>query len=173
MKTQNQTYSICGSSSGPHFPELSNIEKQLLNNFQHDFPGTSTPYASIAQELGVTEQDVLDVLQKLKKMGTVSRIGAVFEPQRIGTSTLATMAVPAAQLQEVAHLVSSYVSVNHNYERTHHYNLWFVVTAPDDEQLESVLRDIEQESGFPVLSLPMLESYHIDLGFELGLDQKK
>ncbi|MFV1997609.1 MAG: Lrp/AsnC family transcriptional regulator [Acidiferrobacterales bacterium] len=165
MKMQNQAHFVCGS------PELSDVDKQLLNNYQRDFPVTSTPYASLAQELGVSEREVITALQRLKRAGVVSRIGAVFQPKCIGTSTLAAMAVPAGQLQDIARLVSSYVSVNHNYERKHHYNLWFVITAPDNEQLENVLGDIEQKSGFPVLSLPMLEDYHIDLGFELQWGQ--
>ncbi len=172
MKTQDQPYLICGSPSGCPSSELSDLDKQLLNNYQHDFPGTSTPYADLAQELGISEQQVIEALQRLTETGAVSRIGAVFQPKRIGTSTLAAMAVPAGQLQDVARLVSGYISVNHNYERKHHYNLWFVVTAADNEQLESVLSDIQSKSGFPVLSLPMLESYHIDLGFELQWGQK-
>lgn len=172
MKTQEQPHLVSGLPSGCPSSDLSDLDKQLLNNFQHDFPVTSTPYANLAQELGISEQEVIKALQRLTRTGAVSRIGAVFQPQRIGASTLAAMAVPTGQLLEVARLVSSYVSVNHNYERKHHYNLWFVVTAADSEQLESVLRDIQSRSGFPVLSLPMMESYHIDLGFELQWGQK-
>ncbi len=152
---------------------LSKLDKKLLNNFQHDFPVSATPYASLAQKLGVSEQEVIEALRRLTEVGAVSRVGAVFRPKKIGTSTLAAMAVPEQQLEDVAHLVSSYVSVNHNYERKHYYNLWFVLTAPDDEQLEEVLNEIEKTSGIPVISLPMLKDYHIDLGFDLKWDEKK
>ena len=50
------------------------------------------------------------------------------------------MAVPADELDEVAELVSGYPEVNHNYEREHELNLWFVVTAPSRERVEVVLR---------------------------------
>jgi hypothetical protein len=77
------------------------------------------------------------------------------------------MTVPEAQLAAIASLVSSYAQVNHNYAREHDYNLWFVVTGKDDAEVTAVLRHIATRSGLPVLALPLLDEYHIDLGFEL------
>jgi DNA-binding Lrp family transcriptional regulator len=142
-------------------------DRRLLNEFQRNFPLIATPYADIARCLGITEQEVIARLQHLQSAGTVSRVGPVFRPNRIGASTLAAMAVPAAQLEQVAAVVSAYAAVNHNYEREHAYNLWFVATAADEAQLAAVLEDIAQRTGLKVMSLPMLEDYHIDLGFDL------
>ena len=149
---------------------LSELEKRLLNDFQREFPLSATPFADLAQQLGVSQQEVIDRLCSLTERGAVSRIGAVLQPKRLGASTLAAMAVPKSQLDKIAAMVSSYAQVNHNYEREHHYNLWFVVTAGDEGELQHTLTDIEQHSGIPVLSLPMLNDYHIDLGFELQWD---
>ncbi len=169
---RHHTYPGNGAPAVRSRHSLSELDKKLLNNFQHDFPLSSTPYANLAQELGVTEHEVIDALKRLTEIGVVSRIGAVFRPKKIGTSTLAAMAVPEKRLEEVARLVSSYVSVNHNYERKHHYNLWFVITAPDNEQLEEVLSEIKKITGIAVISLPMQTDYHIDLGFDLGFEQR-
>ena len=51
-------------------------------------------------------------------------------------------------------------------------NLWFVVTATTEEHLQAVLIVIEENTGIAVMSLPMLESYHIDLGFDLKLNNQ-
>jgi len=147
--------------------ELGSLERRLLNDFQHHLPLTPQPYAAIAAALGTTEEAVLAALHELQEAGAVSRVGAVFRTHRVGASTLAAMAVPPERLAEVAALVSSYDAVNHNYEREHRINLWFVVTAADELQLTQVLEDIEQRSGIAVMALPMLEDFHIDLGFEL------
>lgn len=147
--------------------ELGTLERRLLNDFQHHLPLSPTPYADIAAQLGTTEEAVLSALQELQGAGAVSRVGAVFRTHRVGASTLAAMAVPPERLEEVAALVSGYDAVNHNYEREHRINLWFVATAANDTQLMQVLRDIEQRSGIAVMALPMLEDFHIDLGFEL------
>ena len=146
---------------------LSTLDKQLLNNFQKEFPVTPAPYAEIAAQLGTDETTVLHRLEILRKKGYISRIGPVFKPNGIGISLLAALAVPADRLTAVADIISGYEEVNHNYEREHHYNLWFVLTAQNTDRLDSVISEIEQRTGLPVLQLPLLEDYHIDLGFEL------
>jgi len=147
--------------------QFSSLEQRLLNEFQHGMPLTPNPYADIARQLGVYETTVLETLQRLQTEGVVSRVGAVFRPNRVGASTLAAIAVPAAELEEVAAMVSEFTEVNHNYEREHRFNLWFVVVADDEDRLESVLAEIEARCGYPVLDLPLLNEYFIDLGFDL------
>ncbi len=147
--------------------QYSPLEQQLLNDFQRDLPLSATPYADIARRLDVSEEEVIDRLQSLQDRGVISRIGPVFRPNRIGVSTLAAMSVPEKDLECVARIISAFPEVNHNYEREHEYNLWFVVTASSEEHLEIVLHEIEMHAEYPLMSLPMLEDYFIDLGFSL------
>jgi len=146
---------------------FSALEKHVLNDFQHDLPLSATPFADMAQQLGVSEDEILSTVSKLQDDGVISRVGPVFTPNRIGVSTLAAMSIPEAELECVARIISAFPEVNHNYERDHAFNLWFVVTASSEEHLEIVLHEIEQHTEYPLLSLPMLEDYHIDLGFKL------
>ena len=143
------------------------FEKRLLDEFQRDLPLTPRPFAMIAERLGVDEQTVVDTLSRFHAEGLISRVGAVVPPNRIGASTLAAMAVLADRLQSVADLVSAYPEVNHNYEREHRLNLWFVVAAPDRDRIDTVLGEIKERTGLRVLDLPMIESFHLDLGFPL------
>ena len=147
--------------------ELNDTDRRILNEYQHRLPLEPRPFARIAEQIGVTEEAVLEGLQRMQQEGVVSRVGPVFQPNRIGASTLAAMAVPEDRLEEVAHLVSSYPEVNHNYEREHEFNLWFVATAADEYTLLGVLDEIEWRTGLKVLDLPMLDDYFIDLGFQL------
>ncbi len=146
---------------------MDTLERALLNDFQRDFPLTARPFAAIAERLGCAEHDVLEVYQRLQREGSVSRIGAVVRTGAVGASTLAAMAVPAERLAAIAELVGAYPEVNHNYEREHRLNLWFVVTAPNRDRVSQLLDEIESRSGLAVLDLPMLESYFLDLGFDL------
>lgn len=155
----------------PAIPQrhLSALEFRLLNDFQHGFPLVARPFAEVAQRLGVDENTVLNGLQTLLHTGLISRIGAVFRPNVVGVSALAALSVPAWRLNEVAALVSAQPEVNHNYEREHHFNLWFVVTAASAHHLSETLLKIETvcDCG-PALVLPLLEQFHIDLGFGLA-----
>ena len=148
-------------------PRLSELEKRLLDEYQKGLPLSPTPYRDIAGKLGTSEALVLKLLKRLHSSGIVSRVGPVFRPKRIGTSTLAAMAVPPAELDSTAVTISSYAEVNHNYEREDRYNLWFVVTAQNTEHLSTVLERMEQETGYPILNLPLVKQHHIDLGFPL------
>jgi len=145
----------------------SELERRLLDEFQHELPLATRPFAEMAQRLGVSEAEVIERLNALAECGAISRVGPVFRPKRLGASTLAAMAVPPEYLDEVADLVSALPEVNHNYEREHRFNLWFVITAEDAEHLEAVLDGIAEETGIPVMPLPMEEDFHIDLGFRL------
>ena len=146
---------------------LTPLEQCLLNEYQHGFPVCNEPFAAIAAHLGVTEAQIIATLNSLQQRGLVSRVGPVFAAQRAGASTLAALSVSQDRLQAVADLVSRYDEVNHNYEREHHYNLWFVVTAADAAGVQGVLEDIETRTGLAVLDLPLQHAFYIDLGFPL------
>ncbi len=148
---------------------LDELEFKLLNDFQRDFPLVARPFAELASRLGVDEAMVIEVLQSMRKRGLVSRIGAVFRPNVVGVSALAALAVPAERLEAVAAQVSAFAEINHNYEREHRFNLWFVATTSSAEYLHAIFRKIEITCGCgPVLVLPLLEQFHIDLGFGLA-----
>lgn len=143
------------------------LEFRLLNEFQRNFPLSRAPFAEVAERLGSDEGTVIDSLRRLQQEGAISRVGAVFAPRAVGASTLAALAVPRERLEEVAALVSACSGVNHNYEREHAYNLWFVATAADEDALAALLADIGQRTGLSPIALPLLEEFHIDLGFDL------
>ena len=143
------------------------LEHRLLNDFQRLFPLVPQPYAVLAEALGTDERAVIEAYARLRDAGALSRIGAVFRPGAIGASTLAAMAVPAARLEAVAAIVSAFRGVNHNYEREHRLNLWFVAAAASDAALDATLARIRKLTRIDVLKLPLVEEYHIDLGFPL------
>ncbi len=144
------------------------LDFRLLNEFQRDFPLVPAPYAELARRLEVDEVAVLVALRRLHDEGVVSRVGAVFSPRRIGASTLAALAAPPERLDAVADEVSACPEVNHNYERENAYNLWFVATAPNAAHLDRVMERIAAQTGCPLIRLPLLEEFHIDLGFDLN-----
>ncbi|MBM4181442.1 MAG: Lrp/AsnC family transcriptional regulator [Betaproteobacteria bacterium] len=148
--------------------DLHDCEFRLLNDWQRDFPLTSRPFARLGDALGLAEDEVIARLRDLAARGVVSRVGAVFRPHTLGWSTLAAVAVDEARVASVATAISAYPEVNHNYEREHRYNLWFVLAAPSRARVDAVLGEIGALAGCAALDLPMLEDFHIDLGFDLA-----
>jgi DNA-binding Lrp family transcriptional regulator len=142
-------------------------EARLLDEFQRDFPLVPRPFAVLAERLGVDEAAVLELLRGLMARGAISRVGAVVTPHTAGYSTLAAMTVPDDMLEAVAEFVSSFPEVNHNYEREHRLNLWFVVASASRERVRQVLDVIEYRTSLAVIDLPLVEAYRLDLGFPL------
>lgn len=148
-------------------PDLTPFEQHLLNDYQRDFPLTSQPYEEIAQQQSVSESEVMETFSELDRQGMIGRIGAVVRPHRAGWSTLAAMAVPEPRLDAVAALINGYPQVNHNYEREHRLNLWFVVTGESRDHVWVLLDEIRQRTGLEVLDLPLEEAFCLDLGFPI------
>ncbi len=146
---------------------LTDQERQLLNIYQRQLPIEQRPFAAMAQACGMTEQQVIERLDRWQQEGVVSRVGAVVNHQRVGASTLAALAVPEEAIEAIAARVNAYEEVNHNYQREHFFNLWFVLAAPSQQRIDEVLADIESQTGLPLLNLPMVKAHHLDLGFAL------
>lgn len=143
------------------------LDQRLLNEFQRDFPLLERPFEAIGARVGASEEVVLARYARLVESGAISRIGVVFAPHAVGASTLAAMAVPESRIEEVAAIVNAQPETNHNYQREHRLNLWFVLTGPTQLAVDAAIARIERAAGLPVLALPLLQEYHIDLGFNL------
>ncbi|MFO7527530.1 MAG: Lrp/AsnC family transcriptional regulator [Marinobacter sp.] len=146
---------------------LDSTDKQLINLYQRNLPVCERPYLEMSRQLGISEGEVINRLQTLQSDQVISRVGPVFEHRRAGASLLAAVAAPDEQMDLVAARINRAPGVNHNYAREHTYNLWFVMTAPDEDTLDERLDELEHQLRLPMLRLPMVEGYHIDLGFDI------
>ena len=139
----------------------------LLNRWQHGFPLVPAPFSAIAEALGSSEPEVIAACREAHDSGALSRIGGVWAAGAGGAALLVAMAVPSERLEAVAAQVDALPGVNHNYEREHRFNLWFVITGPDAATLHARLDALEREVDLATLRLPMRKVYRIDLGFDL------
>ncbi|TLF52319.1 Lrp/AsnC family transcriptional regulator [Halomonas urmiana] len=147
--------------------ELDTLDRRLIDSYQRGLPVCTRPFHTVAERLGTSEAEVIARLERLQALGVLSRVGPVFDHARAGASLLAAVAVPEAERDAFAELINAAPGVNHNYAREHDYNLWFVMTAPDEPELEGRLDALESRLGLPILRLPMLEGFHIDLSFPI------
>ncbi|MDO8876059.1 MAG: Lrp/AsnC family transcriptional regulator [Pseudolabrys sp.] len=143
------------------------IEMKLIDRWQRDFPLVERPFALVGRSVDLEEDETIETFHRLRDAGVIARIGAVVKPHRVGMSTLAAMQVPTDRLDEVAAVVSGETLVNHNYSRTHAINLWFVIAGPHTDAVVGTIKRIERQTNLAVLDLPLVEAYHLDLGFSL------
>ena len=149
--------------------KIDETDKSILNRIQSDFPITSKPYHTIAEELGLDAEDVLARIKQLKKDGIIRRIGGNFVPGKLGfVSTLCAARVPADKIESFAAVVNRYPGVTHNYRRENDFNIWFTFIAPSMEEIETNLQKISEETGIKdILNLPATHVFKIKAQFEV------
>jgi len=165
---QSETVEIALKATG----RLDLIDRRLLEEAQDEFPLTVRPWASIGNDLGITEKEVMERLSNLFQRGIIRKIGPVLDAKRVGlhASTLIAMKVPENRIQNVANLVSKYKEVSHCYQREHEYNFWFTIAAHNEIELEKMLEEIRRGADIAeddVLNLPSTRVFKIDVRFQL------
>jgi len=148
---------------------LDDIDRDILNQIQSDFPITPRPYRTIAEELGLTEEEVLKRVYRLKETGIIRRIGGNFAPEKLGfVSTLCAAKVPEDKISQFAEVVNRYPGVTHNYRRENKFNIWFTFIAPSMEEISTSLKQIAAETGVTdILNLPATRVFKIRAEFKI------
>ncbi len=149
--------------------ELDTVDSAILNRIQSDFPITSRPYLAVAEELGLTEKEVLGRVAQLKEAGIIRRIGGNFVPGKLGfVSTLCAARVPADKIEHFAEIVNRYPGVTHNYQRDNKYNVWFTFISPSMKEIEANLEKIAADTGVhDILNLPATKVFKIKAQFDV------
>jgi siroheme decarboxylase len=143
---------------------MDDFDRRLINQLQGGFPIAERPYAEVGGRLGLDEDEVIARLRRLLDDRVLSRFGPMYDAERLGGGlTLAAMAVPQDRFDEVAGIVNGFAEVAHNYERTHPLNMWFVVATERPERIRAVLAEIAVATGLPVVDLPKVEEYFLEL----------
>jgi len=149
-------------------------DRLVLSRLQDGLPLEPEPYATLARDIGLSEEELLSRVGELKKRGAIRRIGPVIEPGAFSrATTLAAMAVPEKQIEKVAALVSALDGVSHNYLRQAEgrpvpYNLWFTLSAPSQDTLDRTLSKVREQTGLDVISLPAKRAFKLHVRFDVN-----
>jgi siroheme decarboxylase len=146
---------------------LDAIDRDLINRLQDGLPLTTSPFNGIAAEMGITVDDLLARLGRMKEEGAITRFGPFFDASAMGGAfCLCAMAVPETDFEPVAEQVNAFPQVAHNYARAHRLNMWFVLATETPEGIGEAADAIESETGIKVLRFPKLQEFFI--GFRVA-----
>ena len=144
---------------------MDDTDKKIVTLIQAGFPVSAHPYAAIGAQLGLGEEEVIERIKGIKDSGEIRRMGASFDSRKLGyASTLCAVHVPRGKLDNAVEVVNSYFNVTHNYERNHHYNMWFTLIAPSRERITEILAEMEERAGIgPIINLPADKLFKIQV----------
>jgi len=146
---------------------MDDTDRRILNEIQSNFPLDARPYLVLAARLGLSEAEVMARVQALKDEGIIRRIGGNFNSRALGyTSTLCAAAVPDDKMAAFVDAVNAQPGITHNYQRDHHYNVWFTVIAPSTADIRGILLEITRQTGVDdLISLPAEQIFKIKVDF--------
>jgi DNA-binding Lrp family transcriptional regulator len=150
-------------------PDLSIIDRKILNILQTDFPISARPFRKIGSELGITEEEVINKIINLKQAKVIRQVSAIFDSHNIGyKSTLVAFNVPEAQVENAASVINAHNGVSHNYLRNNTYNIWFTITLPPDKDFDEEIGLIAKNAkAEDYLILPTLKLFKIGVNFDM------
>jgi DNA-binding Lrp family transcriptional regulator len=154
-------------------PSRDSTDLKILDLIQQQIPLVETPFAAIAQKLGLDEADVLRRISAMKqKPAVIRQISAIFDSRTLGyTSCLVAAKVEESRIEAAAAEINKCPGVSHNYRRNHAYNLWYTVAVPPDSKLglQGTVDALHKLSGAIVTRLmPSLKLFKIGVKFNLS-----
>ena len=150
--------------------ELSTVDRKILAKLQGDFPICERPYAEAAEQIGISEDELLQRLQQLLADKVLTRFGPMFQIEEMGGAfVLAALAAPEERYDEVTALVNDLPEVAHNYCREHALNMWFVLATETKDGIAEAIARIERDTGLSVYAFPKEREFFVEMKLEARL----
>jgi DNA-binding Lrp family transcriptional regulator len=150
---------------------LDETDKLLLNLLQSKFPLDERPFAAVAREAGLDEDEVLGRAQGLLDDRIIREITPIFDTPALGyESMLVAAKVDASNPHRAAAIINEHPGVSHNYLRNHDFNLWFTIAVAPDSRLGldgtlDVLCDVAAAES--MRKLPTITMFKINMNLEM------
>jgi siroheme decarboxylase len=155
---------------------LDETDKKLLNLMQGSFALVERPFAHVAALAGISEDEVMERVQRLLDKRIIREITPIFDTRALGyASMLVAAKVDPSAPHRAAQFINSHPGVTHNYLRNHDFNLWFTLAVEPGSRLglDGTLDVIAARTGAEsIRQLPTLKLFKIrmDLEMERGTD---
>ena len=138
---------------------LTEIEKKVIASIQGDIDITARPYLKIADALGISEDELLEILEDLCERGVIRRFGATLRHQKSGFSSNAMVAwqVPEDKIEDVGSTLAGFAQVSHCYRRNPNdlwpFNLYTMIHATSEEECHRIAARMSAKAGVGTYSL--------------------
>ena len=132
---------------------LTALETKILAAVQYGMPLSQTPYEDLAGQIGIPVEELLAVLRTWRDEKKIRRMGAIVNHFQLGRGIggMVVWNVPEARIDEVGQKLAAFGRVSHAYLRPSSeqwpYNMYTMVHASDEGELESTIEKMSQESG--------------------------
>jgi len=146
---------------------MDQLDKDIINTLQYDFPVCERPFARLAETLNSSEDELINRVQNMLDSGLLTRFGPMYNAVNMGGAlSLCAMKVPEDQFDQITEQVNAFAEVAHNYQRDHEMNMWFVLATETQQDLNDTLNAIEKTTGISVYNMPKEKEFFVGLHFK-------
>jgi DNA-binding Lrp family transcriptional regulator len=149
---------------------VDDMDRRIIKELQGNFPLEMNPYEVIADNLGMSVDQLWQRILALAESGIIRRMGFSIDSRKIGySSTLAAVRVSQDRIDEASELISEYPQITHSYLREDDFNIWFTVIADDRDRVLVILEEIRDKLNLTeddVMDLPVEKLFKLDARFK-------
>ena len=149
---------------------VDDMDRRIIKELQGNFPLEMNPYEVIADNLGMSVDQLWQRILALAESGVIRRMGFSIDSRKIGySSTLAAVRVSQDRIEEASELISEYPQITHSYLREDDFNIWFTVIADDRDRVLVILEEIRDKLNLTeddVMDLPVEKLFKLDARFK-------
>lgn len=146
---------------------MDETDRKLINSWQGGFPLCARPFAEVAGDLGISEDEAIERIRAMRNDGVITRFGPLFNADALGGAfCLCAMAAPEERFDEIAAAVNARIEVAHNYRREHRLNMWFVLATDEVNKVAAICAEIEAATGLQVFAFPKLREFFVEFRVE-------
>ena len=112
---------------------MDEVEEKILRAIQDGIPLTHSPFSEIANQLDMSEKEVISQIKVMHEKGIIRRFGASIGHRDIGiiANAMCIWNVPDERVGDVGTIMANFPEVTHCYERPRrpewNYNLFTMV----------------------------------------------
>ncbi|PIE61348.1 MAG: AsnC family protein [Desulfobacterales bacterium] len=139
--------------------DLTPLEKKIIALLQTDIPVTKRPFLEMAEKIGISEAQFLEVLNDLNDRNLIRRFGATLKHQKSGYKANAMVAwkIPEERVAEVGPIMAEFREVTHCYRRNPakdwDYNLYTMVHGATEAECYAIVDRISKAINEETYSL--------------------
>jgi DNA-binding Lrp family transcriptional regulator len=132
---------------------LTDRQIAIIRFIQGDLPAKERPYAELAKELGITEQQVVDEIQTMIDAGVIRRFGMAVRHQNMGYTAngMSCWNIPDEKIDRAAAVMTARDEITHCYERPRFgdwpYNVYAMIHSKEKETVYAIAEEIAQRIG--------------------------
>jgi DNA-binding Lrp family transcriptional regulator len=145
---------------------ISPEDKKIIRLIQGDLPVSPSPFAPLAQKVGMDEKEFLKRIRTFIRQGMIRRFGAILRHQIAGYrgNAMAVWYVPDDQVAQVSRAMASSPAVSHCYLRPRHprwpFNLYTMIHGKNPEDCRRTAAKISRQTGIETYRLLFSKREH-------------